>query len=353
MIGKNSKIINFIKTITVVTLVLILNLAMIPTTKAGAYENEKDVLTRLKATTLSSHNITFDLSSGTAFDAGETITVDFGEDSSLFVVDGTNSTSTDFDFHDGTERTIFSVSTSTPGGDCDGSSGANDVAVGINDTTGVVTFLACPSYTSSAAAATVNIQYGTAATTGGTGTNRVTNPAAGNNIPIYLAGTVGDTGALAISILSDDQILVTATVEPSFTFTISTSTCALGTLSTTATSSCSYTATTTSNSADGYVTTMVAPSSTLVSGSNDINAVTDGAVTAGAEEYGIRITGTDAAYATSTDQAVPTTATTIASDATGPIASQAITITHLAAISGTTAAGSYSQTVTLISTGTY
>ncbi len=344
---KNSKIINISKVVSVL-LVFILGLAMVLSVKAGDYENEKDVLTRLKASTLSSHDITFNLSAGTQFASTTTITIDFGEDSSLFAVDGQNSTSTDFDFNDGTERTIYSVSTSTPGGNCSDSVGANDVAVGINDTTGIVTFLACNAFTSSAAAATVNIQYGTAASGG---TNRVTNPAAGNNKIIYLAGTVGDAGSMAISIISDDQVVVTATVEPSFTFTISSSTCALGTLSTTATSSCSYTATSTSNSVDGYVTTILA-NDNLKYGTYDIDNVADGAVTATFEEYGIGLTGTDRAFAD--NQAISSsTAQTIASDATGPIASQGIIITHIAAISATTVAGSYTQTVTLISTGTY
>lgn len=346
---KNSKIINFIKVISVVTLIFVLNLVMIPTTKAGEYENEKDVLTRLKATTLSSHDITFNLSAGTAFDDGETITIDFGEDSSLFAVDGANSTSTDFDFNDGNERTILNVTVGSA--DCTGSTGTSTVAVGINDTTGVVTFLACTSYTSSAAAATVNIQYGTAATTGGNGTNRVTNPSAGNNKVIYLAGTVGDSGSLAVSILSDDQVVVTATVEPLFTFTISTTTCALGTLTTGAVNSCSYTATSTSNSTDGYTTTIVEDYNLRIDASNDIDDVTDGTVTAGVEEYGILLTGDDKAF--SDERRINATSTTIASDATGPINGQTIIVTHKASITATTAAGSYSHTVTLISTGTY
>lgn len=341
---KNSKIkiINIFKVVSIL-LVLILNLAMLPVIKAGEYQDETDVMTRLKASTLSSHDITFDLSAGTVFGATSTITVDFNTGG--FSVNGASSTVSDFAFSDSSARTIYSVSTSTP--NCVGTASTTSIAVGI--VSNVVTFKACTGYATSTAAASVEIKIGTAAG----GTDRVTNPALGDNIPIYLAGTgtVGDTGSLAVSILSDDQIVVTATVEPSFTFTISTSTCALGTLSTAATSSCSYTATTTSNASDGYITSMVAASK-LVSGSNDIDDVTDGAVTATAEEYGIRVTGTNAAYATSTDMLVPLTTTTIASDGSGPI-NQATTITHIAAISGTTLAGSYSQTVTLISTGTY
>ncbi|HDL74814.1 MAG TPA: hypothetical protein ENH06_00290, partial [bacterium] len=188
-------------TITILSLLALM--LPIQIAQAGEYENETDVMTRLKASTASSHDIVFDLSSGTAFDATETITVDFGEDSSYFVVDGASSAIADFDFNDGTERTIVGVD-----GDCTGHSGVDDVAVGINDTTGVVTFEACASFASSSSAATVNIEYGTSAG----GTNRVTNPTAQNDVPIYLAGTVGDSGSVAISIISDDQVSVTATV---------------------------------------------------------------------------------------------------------------------------------------------
>lgn len=326
-------------TITILSLLALM--LPIQIAQAGEYENETDVMTRLKASTASSHDIVFDLSSGTAFDATETITVDFGEDSSYFVVDGTSSAIADFDFNDGTERTIVGVD-----GDCTSHSGVNDVAVGINDTTGVVTFEACASFTSSSSAATVNIEYGTSAG----GTNRVTNPTAQNDVPIYLAGTVGDSGSVAISIISDDQVSVTATVDPTFTFVISSSSCGLGTLSTASVSSCNYNVTTTANAEDGYATTIIEDGN-LRDGSNDIDDVSDGTVTSGSEEYGIGLTGTDRAFAD--EQAITGTALTIASDATGPISAQAVTVTHKASIASTTLAGSYAHTVTLVSTGTF
>ena len=326
-------------TITILSLLALM--LPIQIAQAGEYENETDVMTRLKASTASSHDIVFDLSSGTAFDATETITVDFGEDSSYFVVDGASSAIADFDFNDGTERTIVGVD-----GDCTGHSGVDDVAVGINDTTGVVTFEACASFASSSSAATVNIEYGTSAG----GTNRVTNPTAQNDVPIYLAGTVGDSGSVAISIISDDQVSVTATVDPTFTFVISSSSCGLGTLSTASVSSCNYNVTTTANAEDGYATTIIEDGN-LRDGSNDIDDVSDGTVTSGSEEYGIGLTGTDRAFAD--EQAITGTALTIASDATGPISAQAVTVTHKASIASTTLAGSYAHTVTLVSTGTF
>ena len=66
-------------------------------------------------------------------------------------------------------------------GDCTGHTEVNDIAVGIDDATGIVTFTACGTFTSSSSGATINIEYGTAAG----GTNRVTNPTAQNDVPIY------------------------------------------------------------------------------------------------------------------------------------------------------------------------
>lgn len=329
------------KKVVVLFLIAGLMIVFVPGAQAGEYEDETDVLTRLKASTASSHDITFDLSSGVAFDADETITVDFGEDSSYFVVDGPGSATADFGFNDGTERTIVDVD-----GACAGHDGVNDVVVGIVDATGVVTFTACGTFTSSSSGATINIEYGTVAG----GTNRVTNPTAQNDVPIYLAGTVGDTGSIAISILSDDQVVVTATVDATFTFDIDSPTCALGTLNTGSVSSCNYDVTTSANSEDGYATTIVEDGD-LIDGSNDIDDVSDGTVTAGVEEYGIGLTGTDRSF--TDERPITSSAQTIASDATGPISSQAVTVTHKASIVSTTSAGSYSHTVTLVSTGTF
>jgi hypothetical protein len=231
-------------------------------------------------------------------------------------------------------------------GDCTGHTDVDDVVVEIDDATGIVTFTACGTFSSSSSGATINIEYGTVAG----GTNRVTNPSAGNDIPIYLAGTVGDTGSIAISILSDDQVVVTATVDATFTFDIDSPTCALGTLNTGSVSSCNYDVTTSANSEDGYATTIIEDGD-LIDGSNDINDVGDGEVSAGVEEYGIGLTGTDRSF--SDERPITSSAQTIASDATGPISSQSVTVTHKASIVSTTSAGSYSHTVTLVSTGTF
>ncbi len=342
MIKKKSRMLvksaALITILALVALILPANVAF-----AGELENEKDTMTRVKTAETSSHTIVFNLSASNTFAAGETITIDFNEDSAAgFTVAGAASAIADFDFNDGTERTIVGVD-----GDCTGHSGVNDVAVGINDSTGVVTFTACGTYTASGAGAVVTIEYGAAAAGG---TDRVTNKLSQNDLYIAIGGTNGDSGGAAVSIIADDQVVVTATVNPTFTFVLSSNTCALGVLTSSSVASCNYNVTTTTNSEDGYATTIIEDGD-LRDGSSSITDVADGTVTAGATEYGIGLTGTDRSF--TDERAITGTAQTIAADTSGPISAQAVTVTHKASITSAVLAGAYSHTVTLISTGTF
>ena len=192
--------------------------------------NLSDLMTRTKVSTLSSHDISFNLFSTTTFDAGETIVIDFKEDApdNGFAVNAATSVIADFDFTVNTvEKVIIDVDVGAPV--C--VNGVSNIAVGIVEATGVVTFLACNTYLSSPAGATINIEYGTAATDNGSGTNRVTNPAAPQNYLLDITAAL-DTGKIAIDIETEDQISVTASVDPSITFTLITTPMALGTLTT-------------------------------------------------------------------------------------------------------------------------
>ncbi len=203
-----------------------------------------DLMTRIKIATASSHDITFTLGGSTALDPSETVAIDFDEDGGGFTVDGASTVVADLDFNDGTERNIVDVD-----GDCTGHSGANDIVASVNDTTGVLTFEACGSFTPSSAGATINVEYGTAASGG---TNRVTNPGIPQNYIIDITAA-GDTGKIAVDIELEDQISVTASVDPSITFTVETMTMALGTLSTGSVSSAGPNVTTIgTNSSNGY-----------------------------------------------------------------------------------------------------
>lgn len=306
--------------------------------KAGELTNEKDIMTSLKASAESNHTISFVLANAIAAD-GSTITVTFPAGFSL----------ADPIIEDDVDISGSTTGEMTTAADCTGAE-----EVGVARSGQVITFTICSGDGGNLAGGeTVTIEIGTNATASGTGVNQITNPTAGNDKVISIGGTMSDTGSAAVSIIANDQVTVTATVESTFTFTLSSNTCALGTLSTASVSPCNYDITTSTNAEDGYATTIIEDGN-LRDGSSDINDVSDGTVTAGSEEYGIALTdvvGTDRAF--TDERAITGTAQTVASDATGPISAQQVTITHKASITATTLAGSYSHIVTLISTGTF
>lgn len=344
---------------------LLLSIGIIPNVQAGSLNTISDTMTNLTASETSSHDVLFDLETGNTFTAGETITIDFHEDDSGLAVDGASSAIADFDFNDGTERTVVAVNTGVP--IC--AAGANNVAIGIVDATGVVTIEACSGYSASGSGATINVEYGTVAS----GTNRVTNPVAGTEV-IDIGGTVGDTGKLAVVIIADDDVSVSTTVDPSLTFTNTNTTITLLTASSgnpTATAT-AYNSSNTllagTNATTGYTITYLG--STLTSGGNTITALSGGgASSTGSEQFGINLkdnatpnTGTEysggsgapvAGYGTvDSYKFVPGVATDLAS-AGAPSADTTYYVSYIANIASDTQAGNYSTTITYICTGKY
>jgi len=138
--------------------------------------------------------------------------------------------------------------------------------------------------------------------------------------------------------------------QPAITFSVSPNSVALGTLTTSAIATGTTTLTTTENATSGYTVTVVSDGQLRRAAGGAVPDVTDGAVTIGAGEYGIGLTGTDRAFID--DRSVTTTPRTVASNA-GSVTGSAVTVTYKAAISTTVPAGSYSQIDTYICTGTF
>lgn len=115
------------------------------------------------------------------------------------------------------------------------------------------------------------------------------------------------------------------------------STIALGDLSTSQVKSGNIIATITTNSESGYTLSISGVSGTVV------NAVSDGTVSAGQEEYGVALTGNNALFAN--DQSVVNGRQL--SSTSSPITNDNTTLTFKASISSGTTSGSRSQTVTL------
>lgn len=138
---------------------------------------------------------------------------------------------------------------------------------------------------------------------------------------------------------------------PTLSFSLSTNSASLGTLSSSSASTASVTATVTTNARNGYNISVQADGNLRTSGGKIITDVADGAVTAGSREYGIGTSGVDGLYNAS-DASVTTTPKNIAGNVS-VVTNHATVINFKASIDSSTAAGAYSQKVTVIATGNF
>ncbi len=138
---------------------------------------------------------------------------------------------------------------------------------------------------------------------------------------------------------------------PFITQTLSGTSVAFGTLATNSVATGTITVTISTNSWAGYSTTIVTDGDFRTSGGAAMtNAGTNDTISAGSGKYGIATSGSHAAL--TGDNGISSTAKTIASSS-GPADEVVTTVTFKAAASATTVAGSYSQTITIITTGTF
>jgi len=146
---------------------------------------------------------------------------------------------------------------------------------------------------------------------------------------------------------------------PTITFSLSASSINLGTLTTGAVNTASHTISVTTN-LGGY-TARVVEDGDLRRGTDTINDVADGAVTAGSEEYGLatsesgqQITqDTDCPNAAYNATGVTTSPQSVASHPGPTYTAETTTICYAASIAGSTAAGNYQQILTYIATGSF
>lgn len=326
----------------------------------------KDVMTRLKATTASSHTISF--TSSSPLDASETITIDL---SAVTDVGGPFALA-DIDVDRGDALTLVAA--------C-----AADNTVRAVENADVITLTNC-GVTQIAAGAWV-VELGLVA--GGLDAH-FPNRTAGQKT-ISIGGTFGDTGSVQLSLVDSDQVTVTATVDASFTFDLDTAAAhgdsdqpysvALGTVTTTDTRVSGTTDTVNyifvdldSNATGGTSVTVLSQYAELQSQSTAGDNIdnTAAAVTDGVENYGICVvsvgqtTGTlskGASYSgltcvadteANTVAALSTTTPDEILTASAPIAGGTAQIAVQAAISVVTDAhNDYQDVLTFIATGTF
>ncbi len=216
----------------------------------------------------------------------------------------------------------------------------------------------------------VRIRIGTNAVSGSTGDTQITNGATDDDDTVTIAGGFGDTGVASVDIITDDQVVVTATVQPTLTFAISDSTIEFGNLSASddtfaddsagnATEVEAHTLAAGTNAAGGYTVTM--NGSTLTDGLKTISAIgsSNTATSVGSEQFGVRFTASGGSGAVSAPYAAAGFAFDTAAfpdeiaASTVPSATTTYSARYIANIASNTEAGSYSSTLTYIATGNF
>ena len=360
-----------------VFIALVLLVAMLSATsaKAAAVTSFSDSLSTIKESVVANHTLTFTIND--AWDATETLTIDFAD---TFATTGfANTEAEDFDItDDGAEQVLVAA------GACSGTALEIEVTT-VNTSTDTFTFTRCTGDATIASASVVVIEIGTHATQGSAGNDQITNQTATENNSdgkVTLAGTFSGTGTIALEIVADNDVTVNATVDPSITCAFTGLTTTFTSLTTGAVSTAGTTTTITlsTNAGSGLSVSVrddgngtnpglyKSTATTYLIGSADSaynNIVT---LAAGTDGYGAKAAASGGSGATLTVdgrfdasgganevggfEVGAANAVTMAS-ATGAIASRVLTITYMAAVSGLAPAGSYTDNVTYVCTGIY
>lgn len=349
---------------------------MIEPAHADTMAQIKLVLSTVKAATTADVTLQFTVPTGVdASTDSITVTFDSGYNLGTFAL-------TDYDFEVGNSGTCSSASFTDK--TLAASAAAGTWGVATTGTPKTVVTLTAPTDATTGevtAGRCVQLRIGSGATQGGAGATVVTNPSAGNydvDITSEL-GTTDDSGSGSVSIISNDVVNVTSTVDPYITFTVSDNTIGFSALSTStgrwatgdltggdasggSTPTAAHTLTLATNAPSGWAITY--NGATLTSGSNTItDAATissDSDGTPGSEQFGISAsTDGNATIATgyarganaSWDYVVSTT-TTLVSESVGT-ATETISVSYLANIASTTEAGTYTTNVTYVASGVF
>ena len=329
-----------------------------PKAHAAALTALSDVMSRQKKSVNSNHTITFTTPTGVTSPGGIAIT--FSSDFSLDSVNYTDMDITD----DGAELTLGAIPSGSQWGIF-----MSPLYFDIVSGTGTI-----------AAGSVIVIEIGTHATEGTTGDQQIDNASTAGSYTISIVGA--DTGKIGLVILDDDQVGVTATVDPTLSFSISDITVGFGSFVSTniryATGDVAGSASepaadnptklvVSTNGDNGATITVqdegsgsssglwsAAPISELIASDTSRNII----VVGNKKKYGLY--GKNASTLVihenfdndATDSALTRAAQTFASY-TGPMSSASLDLVPVAAIDATTKAGAYTDTITIICTGNF
>lgn len=344
---------NLRKLIARTTIVVVLLVMLVPqVASAAAITSVKDVLSTNKVGVDADHTISFVTPTGVA--AAETITVTFPAGFDL----ATNSVAFgDMDLSGSTagEQTLAAV----PDGATWGAAVSGQV-VTFTSATGTID-----------AAETITIEIGTNAASG---VNQITNHSSAGSYIIAIGGTMVDSGSMAIALVTDPQVDISANVDETLTLALSSTTVAFGTLSSSSAASDTMTLTVNTNAGSGYNLTYEATDLQHTNASDTIAAYAGAASSPGTEGWGVNLKdnatpNVGAEPASTAGSGTPTPAgdyntadsfklvtgstNTAFASAAGTAQDDVYTVSYVANIAAITEAGDYTGTVDYIIYATF
>lgn len=242
--------------------------------EAAGLSNVSDTMTNSDIGEASNHTIQFTTDNGVV--EGNTLTLTFESDYNLGSI-----TEDDVDIATGTDLTTAA--------DC---SGTEQVGVGIAGQ--IITFTFCATDGGEiASSSTITIEVGINATSSGSSTAQIVNPSSEGSYSVDIGGSMADSGSTQTAIV--DDVIVTASVNQTLTFSISgvdaatstneeatltdststATTVPFGTLTNGAPKTMAQDLSVSTNASNGFTVTVVADQ-TLTSGLATIDTFTDG-----------------------------------------------------------------------------
>lgn len=338
-------------------------------TRAAQVTSFSDTLSRLKASTAANHTIYLVSPGGIA--SGQTVTLTFGAAfTTSSIVLG------DIDFATGNSGTCSSASYTDQ---TLVASGATSSQWNTTFSSSVLTITSGGASATSAAGNCMRFLIGTNASGG---TNQITNGSAGASTATVVANVNAgtDTGTLFIPIITNDQVTISATVDPTISFSISSTSVTFGSLSASTgrwatgsganasaatdptTSNTAHTLTVGTNASTGYTVTYIGALPT--SGANTIAAATitgDSDGTPGTNQFALCGKGTSGSpsvvstylCATNSNYNFAAGTTTTLFTASAPASSDVVSVAYLANIASSKQAGTYTTTLTYVATGNF
>ena len=347
----NKTLISKIRFVTSLYLVLGMLMLMggVQVAYAASLTALSNTLSSQKVSTLANHDLQFTTPTGVA--SGQTIIITFQSDFSIAAA----MDFTDMDVLDDAANVTLAAA---PSGATWGAVRTSATVITLTNGTTAV-----------GAGSVIRVKIGTNATNQSTGVRQITNTTTNGSKTVAMTGTFTDVGTTTVSILNNDQVAVTATVDQSLTFTISDNTVEFGTLTSAddffadnaggnPTEVEAHTLVVGTNAGSGY--SMTINGTTLTNGSFTIATTSaNTASTIGSEQFGLRMTASGGVGAVS----VPYAAAGYAFDslnfpdqvasATGASADTTYSVRYIANIAANTEAGAYTSTLTYVATANF